>query len=135
METAQALGDKGVELLGQCIERFLGFLSDGLSKVSDKMSELGTSMKSSVKSGLESMRHSPSATPSLKPDITPSMAVTPEISAPSFSQSPAIQSALAGVGFSCVAEDLGNASVGENGVGCAAQTYARYQTQSMQLGR
>jgi hypothetical protein len=32
--------------------------------------------------------------------------------------------------FSFAAEDLGNASVGENGVGCASQTYSRYQTHS-----
>ncbi len=137
MDRAQEIGDKCVEFASQCIERFIGILGLGFGKVCDKCSELGSSIKQSCKNGIESLRPSPSPSPSLKKEPQTQVDMAP-VRTRSVSPNHEVQTAVAGIKLSPLVTaglDLGNASVGMDGVGCASTTYARYNTQSMQLTR
>lgn len=121
-----------LEKFDDMMNGLLGWLGDVVGAGVNKCGEI----KNAAKQKFSEMSSSPSPTPSIEKVRAPSIDRAPEIAAPGFSSSPAIQSALAGIGFSCVAEDLGaDAAVGYEGVGCAASTHSRYTTQSMQLAR
>lgn len=127
---ADAIGNSIIETLGGWLDNLTAAVKD---KCGEFMSACGQRMgelKTSIGQGLSNLRPSNISTPMAKPDVAPAVAMSPEISAPAFSPAPSVQNAISGMNFSCMAEDLGDVSVGDSGVGCAAQTFSRFQTNS-----
>ncbi len=141
MQTAQAIGDSLIETLG-------GWLDQGFGALKEKGGELLGGLGSGISNGFSSIKSgigdsfSPTSLERSKPDISPSMQRSSEISAPSTpSRAQEYGDLLKSSGFSTEslnltgfqATDMGAASVGDYGIGCASSTGPRAMATSSQM--